>query len=334
MSNGKQAPAAAGGHDKASIENTIEKINRQMRTVRAFDVSGAPDGWNSGIDALQKKVNGTLADSLGTGTPEYKQYQLSARDFAVDSTFGDRSSIGERKNKIREGIEKALESLSAARKLLNKRLEEGFADAPGEPGEPGEVAAVTEPEKPVAPAPAPAPVPTPPPPPPPPVKPPVTAPAPAPTPPPPPAPSTATRTPMPKTESASSSAQATGTGVAILGWGGDAAQACEFIDQLGLDAAVLDAISVEKLDSLRTVQFLLLLPGDEAGASDAMLAIGFMLAVLGKSRMACLLTGDEKVPQVLKGTTAITVDDSGLWQLQLAREMKRAGLVVDLNRLL
>ncbi|RZI97709.1 MAG: hypothetical protein EOO54_29595, partial [Haliea sp.] len=92
MSNGKQTPAAAGGHDKASIESTIEKINRQMRTVRAFDVSGAPDGWNSGIDALQKKVNGTLAESLGSGTPEYKQYQLSAKDFLVDNTFGDRSS--------------------------------------------------------------------------------------------------------------------------------------------------------------------------------------------------------------------------------------------------
>ncbi|RYF41834.1 MAG: hypothetical protein EOO25_08645 [Comamonadaceae bacterium] len=143
---------------------------------------------------------------------------------------------------------------------------------------------------------------------------------------------------MAKTETASSSAPAqpagSGTGVAILGWGGDAAQACEFIDQLGLDAAVLDAISVDKLDTLRTVEFLLLLPGDEGGAADAMLAIGFMLAVLGKSRMACLLNGDEKVPDVLKGATAIRVDDSGLWQLQLAREMKRAGLAVDLNRLL
>ena len=60
---------------------------------------------------------------------------------------------------------------------------------------------------------------------------------------------------MAKTESASSSApaqpDASGSRVAILGWGGDAAQACEFLDALGLEAAVLDAVSVDKLDTLR-----------------------------------------------------------------------------------
>lgn len=355
MSNGKQSPAAASGQDRASIENTIEKINRQMRTVRAFDVSDAPDGWNSGIDALQKKVNGTLSESLGAGTPEYKRYQLTSKDFLLDNTFGDRSSVGERKDKIQQGIDKALEALAAAKKMLNQRLQGGASGPPA--AEPEESGATVEPEQAAAEPPAPTPPPAPPPPPPPP------APVPAPPPPPPPvpappprvpppaapapakapaavptpSPSTATRTPMAKTESASSSAPAqpagSGTGVAILGWGGDAAQACEFIDQLGLDAAVLDAISVDKLDTLRNVQFLLLLPGDEAGASDAMLAIGFMLAVLGKSKMACLLTGDEKLPDALKGATTVHVDDSGMWQFQLAREMKRAGLAVDLNRM-
>jgi len=143
---------------------------------------------------------------------------------------------------------------------------------------------------------------------------------------------------MAKTDAASSSApaqpDASGTRVAILGWGGDAAQACEFLDELGLEAAVLDAVSVDKLDTLRNVEFLLLLPGDEAGASDAMLAIGFMLAVLGKSRMACLLAAGEAVPAVLKGATAVNVDEAGLWKLLLAREMKRSGLSVDLNRVL
>jgi hypothetical protein len=34
----------------------------------------------------------------------------------------------------------------------------------------------------------------------------------------------------------------------------------------------------------------------------------------------------------LKGATRITVDEAGVWRLLLAREMKRAGLDVDLNR--
>ena len=57
-----------------------------------------------------------------------------------------------------------------------------------------------------------------------------------------------------------------------------------------------------------------------------------MLAALGRGRIACLLSENDTLPDVLKGATSITVDDSGLWQLLLAREMKRAGLDVDLNR--
>jgi hypothetical protein len=123
--------------------------------------------------------------------------------------------------------------------------------------------------------------------------------------------------------------------VVVLSLGGDAAdQACEFVEQLGLEAVVLDTVSVERLDSLRDAGFLLLLPGGDAEAAPAMLAIGFMLAVLGRNRIACLQSGEGALPTVLKGATAIAIDESGLWRLLLAREMKRAGLDVDLNRAL
>jgi len=121
--------------------------------------------------------------------------------------------------------------------------------------------------------------------------------------------------------------------VAVLGWGGDAAgQACEFVELLGLEAAVLDAVSVDQLEALRNVAFLLLLPGDDPDAPAAMLAIGFMLAVLGRNRIVCLQSEQDALPTVLKGATRIAVDEAGLWRLLLAREMKRAGLDVDLNR--
>jgi hypothetical protein len=128
-------------------------------------------------------------------------------------------------------------------------------------------------------------------------------------------------------------AAAIGGRVVVLGLGGDAAgPACEFVEQLGLEAAVLDTVSVEQLDSLRDAAFLLLLPGGAAEAAPAMLAIGFMLAVLGRNRIACLQSGDGDLPKVLQGATTVALDDSGLWRLLLAREMKRAGLDVDLNR--
>jgi len=124
-----------------------------------------------------------------------------------------------------------------------------------------------------------------------------------------------------------------GGGVAILGLGGDAVgDACELVERLGLQASILDAVSIDQLEGLRNVGFLLLLPGNKPDSPAAMLAIGFMLAALGRSRIACLLSENDTLPDVLKGATSITVDESGLWQLLLAREMKRAGLDVDLNR--
>ncbi len=142
---------------------------------------------------------------------------------------------------------------------------------------------------------------------------------------------------MSKTDSPSSSAVASpavsGSRVAILGLGGDAVgDACEFVEQLGLEAAILDAVSIDQLEGLRNVAFLLLLPGNKSNAPDAMLAIGFMLAAIGRGRIACLLSEDDNLPDVLKGATSISVDEEGLWRLLLAREMKRAGLEVDLNR--
>lgn len=408
MSIDKHTPPPAGTHDKVSIKNTIEKVNRQVKMLRTFDVSVARDGWDSGMEALQKKINATLADSFGVGTPEYRQYAVATQDFFLDKTFGDRYSVEERQQKVKHGIDRAIAHLNAAKKLLTERLEGRAAAAPvvapaveAEPPPPppppssaqAPVVASTPASSPVptgAPVAAPAAEAEPPPPPPPPAQPPVAAPSPAPspvstsapaaapaaeaeTPPPPPPPSASAPAPAPAqapvaasspapspvpttaqtpsspavtmmpmskadSDSASSSIAAQqavpGGRVAVLGWGGDdaAGQACELMEQLGLEAAVLDAVSVDQLEALRNVAFLLLLPGEDSEAPAAMLAIGFMLAVLGRSRIVCLQSEQGALPAALKGATRITVDDTGLWRLLLAREMKRAGLDVDLNR--
>lgn len=323
MSNEKNA--APSPKDKAQIESAIEKVNRQIKILRAFKVSVTQTGWDSSVESLQKKVNNTLADSFGTGTPEYRQFAVALQDFLLDKTFGDRFTDDERQQKVRQGIDLAIMRTNAAKKLLTDFLNGTAAPMPVEakpvsPPPPPPAPPPPAPESAPAPAPAPAPVPAP-------------APAPAPTP----SPSTPTRNSMPTTDTPSSSAAApqsvSGSRVAILGLGGDAVgDACEFVEQLGLEAAILDAVSIDQLEGLRNVAFLLLLPGDKSDAPAAMLAIGFMLAALGRSRIACLLSEEDTLPAVLKGATSISVDDAGLWRLLLAREMKRAGLEVDLNR--
>ncbi|MCZ8256432.1 MAG: hypothetical protein O9327_12300 [Polaromonas sp.] len=325
MSNTKNTPDP---REKALIEGAIAKVNRQLKILRAFKVSVTQTGWDSSVESLQKKINTTLADSFGAGTPDYRQFAVTLQDFMLDKTFGDRFTDDEREQKVKQGIDLATMRMNAAKKLLSDRLD-GSAplatvEAPVEEAKP----VPPPPPAPPPPAPAPAPVASPPPEPAPePVKPVSPLPAPAPTP----SPSTPKRMPMSKTDLSSSSS---GTGpVAILGLGGDAVgEACEFIEQLGLEAAILDTVSIDQLEGLRNVGFLLLLPGDKSDGPAAMLAIGFMLAALGRSRIACLLSEGDTLPGVLQGATSISVDDAGLWRLLLAREMKRAGLEVDLNR--
>jgi hypothetical protein len=123
--------------------------------------------------------------------------------------------------------------------------------------------------------------------------------------------------------------------ILILGDAGDAAvQAIEFLEDLGLEPAIIDAPSVDQLESLRDAAFALVLPSEQVESGAMMLAIGFMLAALGRSRICLLAGAGQTVPAPLEGSLRVTPDDSGIWRLLLGRELKRAGLDVDLNRAL
>jgi hypothetical protein len=125
-------------------------------------------------------------------------------------------------------------------------------------------------------------------------------------------------------------AASTKSRVLVLGSGDAGGDAAGLLDQLGLDAAIIDAPSVERLDAARDCGYAIVAASSDAGES-LMLAVGFMLALLGRSRIV-LLGGEPHA--ALAGCTHVALDDGGLWRLLLAREMKKAGLDVDLNRAL
>lgn len=118
--------------------------------------------------------------------------------------------------------------------------------------------------------------------------------------------------------------------VLVLGSGDAGGHAVELLSQLGVDTAVIDTPSIDKLDAARDCGYAVLVTSKDAG--DAMLlAVGFMLALLGRSRIA--LVGSD-APAALAGCMQVPIDDDGLWRLLLARELKKAGLEVDLNKAL
>jgi hypothetical protein len=140
---------------------------------------------------------------------------------------------------------------------------------------------------------------------------------------------------MNKPTTPSSSQEGASRRILILGDGGDTTvQVLEFLEQMGMESAILDAPSVERLDALRDAAFALLMPSEKTEGPATMLAIGFMLAVLGRQRICLLAAPDQATSSALEGVLRVAPEETGVWRLLLAREMKRAGLDVDLNKAL
>lgn len=96
-----------------------------------------------------------------------------------------------------------------------------------------------------------------------------------------------------------------------------------FVAQLGLEPVISQSASLEGLEVLRQADFALVLQADRP------LEIGFLLGALGRSRVFLLQAPG--AADSLPGLTLQAMDEGGLWRLLLAREMKKAGLAVDLN---
>ena len=109
---------------------------------------------------------------------------------------------------------------------------------------------------------------------------------------------------------------------------GDGAQAITaFLKRLGLSVvsvAAGGAPSLPALEPLRSVDFAVL------AQADRPLEAGFLLGALGASRVCLLVAGSSAAPG-LEPLTRISFDTGGVWKLLLARELRQAGLPVDLN---
>lgn len=127
--------------------------------------------------------------------------------------------------------------------------------------------------------------------------------------------------------------------------------------RLVLELGLLPIILGEEVDQGRTIiqKFedhareavfaLVLLSPDDVGrlASDealrprarqnVILELGYFLAKLGPAKVCAIHKGDVEKPSDIDGRLYKPFDAAGMWRLQVAREMKAAGLPVDLNKL-
>jgi len=126
-----------------------------------------------------------------------------------------------------------------------------------------------------------------------------------------------------------------------------------FIQTLGLEPVVLHEkpnkgrTIIEKFEDEGDVAFAVaLFTPDDVGAlkeaqhslaprarQNVVLEFGFFLGRLSRSRTCALIDSKVERPSDYDGVVFIPFNDSGSWQLLLAKELRAAGIDVDLNRL-
>jgi len=68
------------------------------------------------------------------------------------------------------------------------------------------------------------------------------------------------------------------------------------------------------------------------GRQNVVLELGYFMARLGRSRVILLYESDVELPSDMTGIVYTRLDAGGGWKLTLAKELKAAGISIDVNR--
>ena len=107
---------------------------------------------------------------------------------------------------------------------------------------------------------------------------------------------------------------------------------------------------IEKFEDHANVGFavILLTPDDEGrlreeadgsgtlnlrARQNVLLELGFFLGKLGRERTCAIKKGEVEIPSDYEGVVLTVMDDAGAWKKELARELRRAGMGLDVDRL-
>lgn len=126
------------------------------------------------------------------------------------------------------------------------------------------------------------------------------------------------------------------------------------IEQLGLKAIILHEQAdggntiIQKLESYRNVAYAIVLYTEcdigrarEADNSEnkfrarqnVVFEHGLFWGLLGKERVCAVVKGNVETPGDISGLVYVPMDDAGAWKMHLCKNMKAAGINIDLNKL-
>jgi predicted nucleotide-binding protein len=124
-----------------------------------------------------------------------------------------------------------------------------------------------------------------------------------------------------------------------------------FLERIELEPIILHeqpnkgSTIIEKLEENADVSFavVLLTPDDEGrkkgdsalrdrARQNVLLELGYFIGRLGRKHVCALHKGSVEIPTDYLGVLFLPFDNSGGWQLKLAKELKAAGFSIDMNK--
>ncbi|MBA7484030.1 hypothetical protein ES707_19550 [subsurface metagenome] len=157
--------------------------------------------------------------------------------------------------------------------------------------------------------------------------------------------------------SSSKSQSTTGNSVFLVHGHNDSARetVARFLEKLGLDTIILHEkpnlgrTIIEKFVEYSNVGFaVVLMTADDIGGiincstnemrprtrQNVILELGFFIGALGRNRVCALFQEGIEMPSDYQGVLFVPYDGGGNWRFEIAREMKSAGLSIDMNRVI
>ncbi|PSU88135.1 nucleotide-binding protein [Photobacterium kishitanii] len=127
-----------------------------------------------------------------------------------------------------------------------------------------------------------------------------------------------------------------------------------FIDKLGFEPIILHeqassgSTIIEKIEEYSNVGFGVVLYtacdiGGKAVAEpklrprarqNVIFEHGYLIGRLGRKHVCALVQGELELPNDISGVVYTAIDQSDAWQIQLAKELKKSGYDVDMNKLI
>ena len=132
-------------------------------------------------------------------------------------------------------------------------------------------------------------------------------------------------------------------------------ETARFLEKLRQDVVILRELPTEgrtidaKFEDHSDVGFavVLLTPDDRGGSAAAdhdalsprarqnvIFELGYFIGKLGRDRVCALHRGGIELPSDYSGILYVPIDERGAWRLELAKELRAAGLPVDMNNAL